>query len=271
MMKSLLVLPLVLVAVVSSAQFKPSKSDQVKLGQRAADDIRKHEKIVADSDQRVKLMRRVGAKLIGKLPDEEQKRWHFSFDIIDSKELNAFALPGGPIFFFTGLFDKFQTEDQLAGVLGHELTHIRKEHWASAYNDNQKRRLGLSLILILTKAGRTVSDIANIGDDLIFGLPYSRKHETEADDIGVDLVSASGYNPQGMADVFAMLKASSKGKPPELLATHPDDGKRIGRIQDKIKKMNRMFPAQKPLPWPAKTEIPKVLAALQPILLATYR
>lgn len=229
--------------------FKPSKADQVKLGQQASDQIRKKEKIVADSDQRVQLMRNITKKLLSTV-DDSKEPWKYSFDLIDNKEVNAFALPGGPIFFYTGLVNRFKTEDEFAAVLAHELTHVRKEHWAYAYAESQKRNIGISLILILTKSSRTTWDIASIGNDLLFELPFSRKHETEADMLGLRMMVDAGYNPQGMVEVFKTLQAASKGKKPEeWLSTHPDDGKRIARIESEIKKLNRTFGDQKPLPW----------------------
>ncbi|HMS56881.1 MAG TPA: M48 family metalloprotease, partial [Fimbriimonadaceae bacterium] len=193
-------------------------------------------------------LRRVASKLMAAMPEKERQTWQFSFDVIDSKEVNAFALPGGPTFFYTGLLDKLKTEDELAGILGHELVHTRNQHWASAYADNQKRRLGITAILTILRAKDIVWDLASIGDDLIFGLPYSRRHETDADMIGLKNMVDAGYNPAGMANVFRMLSQQG-GKPPEFLSTHPEDKNRVKKIEDEAAKMNRTFPPLKPLPW----------------------
>lgn len=230
--------------------FKPSKAEQVKLGDRVAKDIRKEEKMLPDSDAKVKTLRRVADRLLAQIPDDEKKIWHFTFDVVQSKDVNAFALPGGPVFFYTGLIDKLDTEDQMAGVLAHELTHSRKEHWAKAYADQQKRALGLNILLILVRANGTAANIANIANDVVLTLPFSRKHETQADEMGFDLMVKAGFNPQGMVDVFEMLrKVSGGGKPPEWLSTHPDDKNRIKRLAERIQKQNRTFPPQTPLPF----------------------
>lgn len=234
---------------VASDPFKPGRKDQVKLGQRAADSLRQSEKVLPDSDTRVRLLRKVGGRLMATLSKDENKDFQFSFDVIDSKELNAFALPGGPVFFYTGLLSKFKTEDELAGVLAHEMTHVRKEHWANAYAANQKRKLGLSALLLILRANDTIFDLAGISDDLLFTLPYSRRHETESDDLGLDSMVAAGYNPEGMAHVFEILREASKDKPPEFISTHPDDKNRINRIRERAKKMNKSFPPERPLPW----------------------
>ncbi|HJP83674.1 MAG TPA: M48 family metallopeptidase [Fimbriimonadaceae bacterium] len=229
--------------------FKPGKADQVKLGQRAAAEIRQKEKVLPASDERVKVLRRVASRLLS-VVDDGKDPWQYSFDVVQNKEVNAFALPGGPTFFFTGLLDRLSTEDQLAGVLAHELTHVRREHWAYAYRDQQQRALGLNLLLIFTRANNNVAGLASIANDLIFNLPFSRKHESEADDQGMDMMVKAGYNPNGIKDVFQILaKASGSGGAPEFLSTHPNDKNRIKHMEDRIAKLNRTFPAQRPLPW----------------------
>jgi len=228
--------------------FKPSKSDQVKLGVRAAADIRRQNRVLPNDDPRVQLLREVAGRLLAASPDTRNEPWQYSFDVINNKQVNAFALPGGPTFFYTGLFDKLKTEDQLAAVLGHELTHTRKEHWANAYASQQKRALGLSVLLMVFRANKSITDLASISNDLLVTLPFARKDETQADDMGFDMMVRAGYNPQGMADVFQILRDSAKGgKTPEFLSTHPDDKGRINRIVAKIENSNRTYASQRPI------------------------
>jgi predicted Zn-dependent protease len=236
--------------------FRPSKEDQVKLGQKAAADIKKQEKLLPESHIQVKTLRRIALKLLSTV-DDSKEPWKYSFDVIHSKTLNAFALPGGPVFFYSGIMNKMKTEDEIAGILAHELTHVRHQHWATAYAESQKRALGISALLTIFKVNRTGAAIASITNDLLIELPFSRSHETDSDMTGLTMMVNAGYNPNGMADVFRMLKAEGGSKPPEFLSTHPDDGKRINNIEDKIKKMNRTFPAMKPLPSGWIVEDPK--------------
>jgi predicted Zn-dependent protease len=235
-------------AVTSQAQFgKPSQNDQLKLGKRAADEIRHKEKVLPSTDARVQLVRKVGRKLLS-VVDDKNAPWEYSFDVIDSKDVNAFALPGGATFVYTGLLDRLHSEDELAGVMGHELTHVRREHWAYQYRDEQQRNLGLSLLLILGKANRTVTGLAGLGAEVFMNLPYSRGHESEADDGGFDMMTKAGYNPQGMVDLFTTLKSANSGsKVPEWLSDHPGDNSRINRIQDKIKKSGQQYPPLTPI------------------------
>lgn len=233
--------------LVAADPFKPGIQDQIKLGQRGAEQVRQEEKVLPDSDPRVKEIREIGAKIVALIPADERKKhpFKYSFDVVDSKEVNAFALPGGPIFFYTGLMDRFSTEDQLAGVLAHEIVHVRNQHWASAYADNMKRRLGISALLFLLGAGDTAFDIAGVADTLLFTLPYSRKHETESDDQGYELMVRAGYNPEGFAQSFETLKRAGGGGGVEWMNTHPDLDRRITRIRDRVKKDTRRFPAQR--------------------------
>jgi predicted Zn-dependent protease len=193
------------------------------------------------------MIRRLGRELVALIPESEMKKkpFQYSFDVIDSKDINAFALPGGPIFFYTGLLDHLTTEDQVAGVLAHELGHVRFEHWAGAYADNQKRQLGISILLILLNANSTTFDIASVSDALLFQLPYSRKHESDADKTGYDLLVKAGMNPQGMVDVFTLLKAKGgSSRTAEWLSTHPDSDRRINNIKTRISQSTVTFPAQ---------------------------
>lgn len=234
---------------------RPSVKEQVEIGQQAAAKIRKEEKVLPASDPRVKLLREMGEAFVKTIPEAERKRrpFQYTFDVIDSKEINAFALPGGPIFFYTGLIDTMTTRDQLAGVLGHEIVHIRNQHWASQYADNLKRRLGLSVLLSLIGANGTVVDVVSIIDTAAYLLPYSRRHESESDRIGYDLMMARGYNPQGMADVFKSFGAGGKRSDLEkMLSTHPDPTARAKAIEARLAKEKRVLPAMRPLPFKTK-------------------
>lgn len=235
-------------AAIAPAQFsKPSPESQVKLGKEAAAEIRKQEKVLPASDSRVKTLRRVASKILRAI-DDGNKPWEYSFDVIDSNEVNAFALPGGPTFFYTGLLNRMKTEDELAAVLGHELTHVRKEHWAYQYRDTSQRNAIFTLGALIFRPSRDVLNVASLGLDVFLNLPFSRKHETEADVVGFDVMTKAGYNPQGMVDVFEMLrKASGGGKPPEFFSTHPDDKNRIKKIEERIKNSGVQYPPQKPM------------------------
>lgn len=266
-------LALVIALPVSAhAQFKPSRGKQVELGNQAAADIRKKEKVLPDTDVRVKTLRRVGLRILAAMyPPESMKDpkkkepWNFTFDVVVSDQINAFALPGGPTFFYTGLLEKMNSEDELAAVIGHELTHVRKEHWANAYNDSMKREGLLTLVAVFGRVNKDAMNVLGAVNDFGFELPFSRRHETEADDGGFEAMVKAGFNPDGMVKTFEMLRDTSKGsgKPPEFFSTHPDDGNRIKRIQEKIKALNRTFPPDVPMSLPVEPK-PKKKDAKSP-------
>lgn len=267
-MRKRFVAPLLVTALfqsVGAQDLRPSVAEQIKIGQDAAKQIRKEEKVLPDSDPRVKYIREMGPKLVALIPEAERKKrpFQYSFDVIDSKEINAFALPGGPIFFYTGLINLMSTSDQFVGVLGHEITHVRNQHWASAYADNMKRRLGLAVLLTIINANGSITNAADIIDQGLFLLPYSRKHESESDKFGYDLVMKLGMNPQGMADVFRKL-AAGKGKDGfgDVLSTHPDPLKRAEAIEKRLKAEKTAPPAQKPLPFQTDAMKPKPVSSL---------
>ena len=233
----------------SADAFRPSPEQQVKLGKKVAAELRKQEHVLPASDPRVKTLRRIAQKILATF-DEKDAIWEYSFDVIDSKEVNAFALPGGSTFFFTGLMDRLKSEEELAGVLGHELTHVRKQHWAYAYADSEKRNIGLSVLLMAARANSNISNLAGLTNEVVFDLPFSRKNETEADDGGFDASAAAGYNPQGLVDTFQMLREVIKdGSPPEFFSDHPDDKNRIKRIQEKIAATGLTYPKEIPLDY----------------------
>ena len=248
-MRRAFLLPALAVAAISlpvsaPAQFKkPNAQQQIKLGKQTADELRKKEKVLPASDPRVRVLRRVGQRLLSQIRDDEP--WEYTFDVIDSKEINAFALPGGAVFFYTGLMDRLKTEDELAGVLAHELTHVRREHWARRVAEQQKRNLFLTGLLILGRANNSAAGIASLGNDLL-SMQYSRGDENEADVRGFALMTEAGYNPQGMADVFRML-GSLGGKQPEFLSDHPSDKNRVNRIEDLARKSGKQYPPLTPL------------------------
>ncbi len=218
--------------------FRPSVAEQKKLGKTAAEDILKKHKEV--QDDRARSFRRVGTNLIDALPEKERTRWDFSFRVLDNKEVNAFALPGGPMFIYTGLLDRIQSADELAAVTGHELAHVREEHWARQYESEMGRTIGLELLLGVTRTKGAIGDLARAANGLL-SLNYSRKEEDQADDKGLQNMNGAGYDPGGMIDLFDTLKKASgnKNEGPDFLRSHPLTENRIRRTRERIEKLKQ--------------------------------
>jgi len=221
-----------------AGQFTPSVSDQKKLGEQAAQQILQKYHEVRDS--RATHFKQIGARLVNALPSGDRSTWNFQFHVIESEQLNAFALPGGHMFLFTGLMDKMKSDSEIAAVTGHEMTHVRKQHWAKAYAGQQKRELGIAAVLGLFKAGRTVRAITGLGEQA-YTLKFSRGEEDEADAGGLQNMVDAGYDPHGMLDLFHTLEAASGGKGglPAFLSDHPLTSERIKRTQQRIDALDR--------------------------------
>jgi predicted Zn-dependent protease len=233
-------------APVRADMFKPSEKDQIKLGDQAAQEVIRKYRVIHDG--RARRVEDVGYRLLDALSSKERGPWDYHFYLIDSKEVNAFALPGGNVFMFTGLYDRMHSEDELAGVMGHELTHVRKEHWANMAAAQQKRQAGLLVILGVTHASKGWQSVAGLADNLLT-LKYSRGDEDQADSEGLKDMVAAGYNPRGMLDLFHTLQESSGGGGgPSFLADHPLTKQRIDRTQERINNLgSRNFPPETPL------------------------
>jgi predicted Zn-dependent protease len=229
-------IPLLAVEAEAADPFMPSAEDQKKLGDQAAQEILK--KYHELHDTRSRNFQRIGDRLVNALSSKERGPWDYRFHVIENKDINAFALPGGHMFMFTGLMDRVHSDDELAAVTGHEMTHVRKQHWARAVAGRAKRELVISGILGAARAGKTWQKLAGVGESL-YSLHYSRGEEDEADAGGLQNMVDAGYDPHGMLDLFRTLQASSKGgEPPKFLSDHPQTRERIQRTQDRINRMN---------------------------------
>lgn len=192
------------------------------------------------SDKRLQdLVDRVGARLVQANPELNQSPYSFQFHLLaDSDTVNAFALPGGQIFITYGLLKLLKTEDEVAGVLGHETGHVVGRH---SNEQMAKAKLSNGLVGAVVMAGgedygNAAGQIAQFVSQLK-NTSYSRDHEIESDVLGVRFLRRAGYDPKAMITVMEVLKKASGGRnPPEFLSTHPDPGHRIERIEEEIEK-----------------------------------
>ena len=171
--------------------------------------------------------------------------YEFEFHLLaDTETINAFALPGGQVFITRALFDKLETEGELAGVLGHETGHVVARHSAEqiAKTNLTQGLTGAAVIATYdpnNPASMGTAQVAQLIGQLV-NLKFSRDDELEADKLGVCFMSAAGYDPQEMVGVMQILQAASQGGgPPEFMSTHPDPGNRIAHIQYTIANMDQ--------------------------------
>lgn len=155
--------------------------------------------------------------------------------VFDSKQVNAFALPGGKIGVYSGLLKVAKNQDQLATVIGHELTHVLAQHSNERLSRSQLADIGLSVADIAMGTseyrGATMAALG-LGMEVGVLLPYGREQESEADRLGLDLMARAGFDPAAAIPLWQNMSAASGGKnPPQLLSTHPSNESRIAELQ----------------------------------------
>ena len=159
------------------------------------------------------------------------KTWKWEVNLIGSKQINAFCMPGGKIVFYTGILEQLQlTDDEAAQIMGHEIAHALREHARARMGKSAATSMGagvLSQLLGLGDLGRTV---ANYGVQLL-NMTFSRSDESEADLVGLELAARAGYDPRAGVTLWQKMAASSQGAPPQWLSTHPAGNTRIADIE----------------------------------------
>jgi predicted Zn-dependent protease len=162
----------------------------------------------------------------------------FSYEIVDDASVNAFALPGGPVFVNRGLLAYVNSEAELAAVLGHETGHVVAHHSATQMSTEELAQAGLAVGSAISPTIGSLGQVAGAGLQLLF-LKYSRNDETQADELGFRFMTKGGYDPHQMIPLFQMLDGYSNlaggGKTPEWMQTHPDPGNRLQATEQRLK------------------------------------
>ncbi|MFN5943699.1 MAG: M48 family metalloprotease [Phycisphaerae bacterium] len=182
----------------------------------------------------------VGAKLLAAMP-EEYPDYPFDFHLLaDAQTVNAFALPGGQIFITAALFNRLETEGQLAGVLGHEIGHVLGRHSAAqmAKADLTRGLVGAAGVAGSDVMGqRGATQIAGAVGNMMM-LKYGRADELEADALGLQFMADANYDPRALIRVMEILREASGGASrPEWSSSHPDPGNRISKIEERLRMM----------------------------------
>jgi predicted Zn-dependent protease len=215
-----------------------SNEQEAALGLRESEKLKQTAKLSTDA-ARVARIRRIGEK-IAAVSGREDFDWEFN--VIESDEVNAFCLPGGKVFFYTGILKLTSNDDQIATVMGHEIAHALARHGAERLSMQMVSSAGAQILAsaleIPAEYQGVYQQAYGIGTQVGVMLPYSRKHEHEADQIGVYLMWKAGYRPEEAVRFWEKMKAKSQGKAaPEFLSTHPSDQSRIDAIRSFIKNL----------------------------------
>ena len=198
-------------------------------------------------------VKRIAYKLIDNVSifREDAVDWNWEINIQESEEVNAYCMPGGKIMVLTGILKKTDaTEDEIAAILGHEISHALREHGRERMSTALVQHVGvLGFAAYIANRGRTVgrttSNVAiqavALGTTLFFALPNGREQEREADKMGIELSARAGFNPMAAVSLWRKMGEISKSKVPEFLSTHPSNDNRISDLTAHAKKLNKLF------------------------------
>jgi Zn-dependent protease with chaperone function len=213
---------------------KYSPADDVKLGRQAADQVRKELPMLND-DRVDNYVEDVGRRLADAIPANlRHPEFRYTFDVVNQKEINAFALPGGPMFLNRGMIESAQNEAQMAGVMAHELSHVALRHGTAQATKGEKFQIGAVAGQILGAiVGGTAGSVISQGSQFGLGayfLKYSREYERQADLLGAQIMARAGYDPREMANMFKIIERQGGRGGPEWLSDHPNPGNRYEAI-----------------------------------------
>jgi hypothetical protein len=216
-----------------------TKEQQEKLGLQAMGEVYKQMPVLPDSSPETQYIQRLGRKLQGVIPAD--KSWPYQFHVIPAADINAFALPGGPIFVNLGTITAADNESELAGVLAHEMSHVYMQHSAKQAPKATVAQIIAGLAgAVLPQSG--IGSLGRMGIQIGAGtllMKYSRKDEAQADAVGAIIMYRAGYNPKAMADFFQKLEQKYGSGGLQILSDHPNPGNRQANIQKEIQNWPR--------------------------------
>ena len=223
-------------------QFRPgfnlfSKQQDVQLGQENAAQVRKQLKVIKDPFLN-EYVTRVGKRLVS-AREAQESEFPFTFEVVADPSINAFALPGGPMFINTGLLRAVDNEGQLAGVMGHEMSHVILRHGTN--QASKSSLIELPAVLASEMAGSSMmGKLAQVGIGLGANsvlLKFSRSAESQADLMGSHLMAEAGYNPIEMARFFEKLNAEGGSRAPQFFSDHPNPDNREKAIEQEVQRL----------------------------------
>ena len=216
---------------------KYTPAQDVQIGREAAQEVRR-ELPMLSNDAIDGYVERVGERLVRAIPSQYQHgEFRYSFEVVNQKEINAFALPGGPMFLHRGMIEAAKAEGEVAGVMAHEIAHVALRHGTAQATKAEKFQIGAIAGQVLGAivggaAGSVIAQGSQFGLGAYF-LKYGREYEREADLLGAQIMARAGYDPRRMADMFRTIERQSGGRGggPEWLSSHPNPGNRYEAIQ----------------------------------------
>src|SRR3974377_1650867 len=215
-----------------------SREKPRELGLQAAAQVYQTMPVLPDNSPETQYIRELGQKLVATIPPEHS--WPFEFHVVAQKDINAFALPGGPMFVNIGTITAAANEAELAGVMAHEMSHVYMQHSAKQASKAQTTSLlaGIAGVALGAMGGGAGGELGQMGIQMGaqgLMLKYSRSDESKADAVGAVILYKAGYNPQALADFFKTLESEGGQAPPQWLSDHPNPGNREKAIEKEIR------------------------------------
>lgn len=230
-----------LIAMTVSAQtpvtmpenkYKPA--DDVKIGREAAAEVRQQLPMLKERAV-TNMVEQIGRRLVNQIPSNmRHSGFRYTFEVVNLREINAFALPGGPMFLHRGMIEAAKSDAEVAGVMAHELAHVALRHGTAQATKAQPFQIGAIAGQILGaivggREGQIIAQGSEIGLGAWF-LKYSREYERQADLLGAQIMARAGYDPRQMANMFRTIQEQGGNRGPEWLSSHPDPGNRYAAI-----------------------------------------
>jgi predicted Zn-dependent protease len=195
----------------------------------------------------VERLRRIARDLIPHATrfNPDAAKWRWEVNLIGTKTVNAFCMPGGKIAFFAGILGTLRlTDDEVATIMGHEIGHALLEHGRARMSEQVLRSVGVSVAAAVFNLGQLSTELLGQATTLAVSLPYARKQETDSDLVGLELSARAGYDPRAAVTVWRKMQAlstSSGGQPPQFLSTHPSHESRIREIEANLPRVLPLY------------------------------
>ncbi len=236
------------ISAPACAQFQPvtcknsfTQQQEIQAGNKVVAEVYRQTPVLPDSDPVARYIQQLGARLVAIAPLTPglAQQWPFRFHVVASEDINAFALPGGTMFVNLGAIQAAETESQLVGVMGHEMSHVILRHSSCNVSSRRKRSIWYSLGAISTSialggvGGATAAEGIGAAANLDF-LRMSRTDEQQADLLGVRIAHDAGYDPRGLPQFFEIIQAKYGSGSAQFLSDHPSPGNRTEHVNKEI-------------------------------------
>lgn len=221
-----------------------SPADDVRLGREAANEVSRQLPLLPENSAADSYVERVGARLAEAIPPQfRHNEFRYEFSVVNARDINAFALPGGPMFVNRGMIEAANSEGEMAGVMAHELSHVALRHGTAQATKASNPGIQLGAIggailgaVIGGNAGSVIAQGTQFGLGTYL-LKFSREYETQADILGAQILARAGYDPMDLARMFETIERQGGGGGPEWLSSHPNPGNRQARIADEARRL----------------------------------